>query len=190
VIEKNYKRKKPRKLTPIRLANIALYYLSRYAASEASLRKVLENRLRKAIIQDEELSSNYENQEKLKEAINEIVEKHKKSGAINDKEYSFTKVLSFRRSGGSTRKIYLKLQQKGIDKKLIEDALKKAEEESEENSEEVAALSYARKRRLGEFRSKLSLDRMSKEKLSKLKEKDYATMARAGFSYDIIKKII
>ncbi len=184
------KPKKYKKPTPERLANIALYYLGRFAASEASLRRVLENRIRRASIQDEDLASDYDLQQKLKEAIDSIVEKHKKTGAINDAAYAEMKVRSLRRSGGSARNIAFKMQQKGIDSKLVDHSLLQAQEEDEALSEENAAYAYARRRRLGKHRSQLAWDRMDTEKKAKRKEKDQAAMARAGFSFDLIKKVL
>lgn len=182
--------RKFKKPTPTRLANIALHYLSRYAASEASLRRVLENRVRRAKMRDEDFAADHEAHEKLKESINQIVEKHVASGVIDDKAYAQMKVRSLRRSGGSARKISMKLQQKGIKPKLVDEALENVLEEDPTQTEENAALAFAKRRRLGAFRSKLSLERMSEEKKAKLKEKDYATMARAGFSFDIIRDVL
>jgi SOS response regulatory protein OraA/RecX len=54
-----------KKPTPERLANAALYYLSRYAASEASLRRVLENRVRRAAMRDEAFAADREAQAAL-----------------------------------------------------------------------------------------------------------------------------
>lgn len=173
--------------TPTRLGNIALYYLSRYAASEGSLRRVLENRIRRAKMRDEDFAADHDLHEELKEAIDHIVEKHIASGVIDDKAYAQMKVRSLRRGGGSARKISMKLQQKGIKPKLVDAALENILEDDPTQTEENAALVYAKKRRLGQFRSQLSLDRMKEEQKAKLKDKDYASMARAGFSYDIIR---
>lgn len=183
-------KRKYKKPTPDRLANIALYYLSRYAASEASLRRVLENRIRKAMMQDEDLAADQTQQQKLKQAIDDIVGRHKKSGAIDDAAYAETKVRSLRRSGGSNRKIALKLQQKGIAADLIDLALLKAQEEDPDFTESKAALAFAKRRRLGPYRSKLTWERMNEEKRAKSKDKDYAAMARAGFSFDIIRNVL
>lgn len=183
-------KRKFKKPTPTRLGNIALYYLGRYAASEASLRRVLENRIRKASMQDDGFAQDYDAQEELKEAINDIVEKHKKSGAINDQAFAEMKVRSLRRSGGSARQIALKLRQKGIDSELVDQALTDAESEDPEQREDHAALAYARRRRLGQYRSRLSWNRMTDQQKAKSKDKDYATMARAGFSYGTIRQTL
>src|ERR1700722_3860684 len=96
------------------LEGTALFYLSRYAASEFSLRRVLENRLRRAAQRNPEFANDDALRDTLRAAIDAIVEKHKKSGTLNDVAYAGIKTASLRRAGRSARAIKLKLGQKGI----------------------------------------------------------------------------
>jgi regulatory protein len=168
---------------PVRLANVALHYLGRYAASESSLRRVLENRLRKAALFDEAFGSDHKLQASLRIAIETIIEKHKKSGVLNDAAFAEMKVSSLRRSGRSSRLIQQKLGMKGIAKDTIARALEHNDsEEGEGNSDMKAAAIWAKRRRLGPYRVGATDPARHK--------KDVASMARAGFSFDVVRKIL
>ncbi len=172
--------KKSHRPTPERLANSALYYLSRYAASEASLRRVLENRIRRAAMRDEAFAKDEAAHKELAAAIDKIVETHKRSGALNDAAFAETKLHSLRRAGRSARRITQHLAHKGVKSEVIEAALA----EDEDGAEMKAALALARRRGLGPHRKGgASEDRA-------VKAKETAAMARAGFSFDIIKKVL
>lgn len=179
----NAPRRKPRKPTPERLGNIALAYLSRYAASEASLRRVLQNRVRRYAMKDENFAADEAMRKTLAAAIEEIIEKHKRLGVLNDEAYAEMKVGSLRRAGGSARRIAQKLVQKGVKKEIIEAALMPEEGEADE-VENKAARAFARKKGLGPYRKGgASEDRA-------VKAKEIASMARAGFSYDVARDIL
>ena len=172
------------KPTPTRLANAALFYLSRYAASEASLRRVLNNKIRRASMMDKDFADDKESKKNLFEEIEIIIAKHKKTGAINDKSYAEMKVASLRRSGKSARYITQSLRQKGVDSDLIERALVPEEDENPQDVERAAAVKLARRRRLGPFRKAGVGDD------PKLRTKEFATLVRAGFSFDVAKKVL
>ena len=163
------------------LENVALFYLSRFASSESSLRRVLENRMRRAAMRNPAFAADDALQNKLRAAIDGIVEKHKKTGALNDNAYAEMKITSLRRAGRSARAIRQKLGQKGIAKSLIENNLER-ETESDGDSELLAARELARRRRLGPFRKG--------EGDALLWRKELAVMARAGFSLDVARRIL
>lgn len=173
-----------KKPTAERLTNAALYYLSRYAASEASLRRVLQNKIRRASMRDPAFAADKEAHNVLFAAIEKIVEGHKKSGVLNDAAYAEMKVGSLRRSGKSARRITQSLAQKGVAPAHIEAALAPEEGEEAETLELKAATALAKKKSLGPFRKGGATDDM------KIKTKEVAAMARAGFSFDVIKKIL
>jgi regulatory protein len=169
--------------TPQNLTNVALYYLQRFAASEASLRRVLENRLRRAAMRIPEFAQDAALQSKLRFEIENIIERHKKTGALNDAAFAETKVNSLRRQGRSRRMIEQKLAAKGLKRSVIVTALDEhADDTPPEEVEFNAALALAKKRRLGKFRQKpADEDRARKE---------FATLARAGFSSAIAKRVL
>ncbi|MGB9153975.1 MAG: regulatory protein RecX [Alphaproteobacteria bacterium] len=176
--------KKPLKIpSPQSLANIALHYLGRYAASEASLRRVLTNRLRRVTMQNSEFAKDLERQQALRSVIETIIATHKRTGVINDAIFAETKVNSLRRQGRSRRAIQQKLSAKGIASETITTALSQNNDGAEPADIELkAAMALARKRKLGPFRKTLADADRSR--------KDFAALARAGFSSDIARRVL
>ncbi|TYC65717.1 regulatory protein RecX [Stappia sp. BW2] len=164
---------KPRYKPPTedRLIRSALHYLERYATSAANLRKVLERKVLKACLSLELEPADYS------DVIDAVVEKCVQTGLVNDKTYAETKTAGLRRRGGSTRKIEAQLTAKGVDRTTIQTVLAQ-----DERSDEEAAQIFARRRRLGPFRTTPARDDR--------RDKDLAALCRAGFSYDIARKVI
>jgi regulatory protein len=165
------------------LENAALHYLGRYAASEASLRAMLENRLRRAGMRNPDFAQDAAAHELLRKAIESIIAKYKRNGILNDKAFAETKVNSLRRQGRSRRAIVQKLGAKGLPFSLVHEALQQnAEEKTPEEAELAAAIALVRRRKLGPFRKK--------EADSDAQRKELAALARAGFPLDIAKKAL
>jgi regulatory protein len=163
--------------TPEYLANAALYYLERFAASEASLRRVLWNKVRRAAMANPAFAADEAAQESLKQAIEKIIETHKRTGIINDDAYARMKRGSLRRAGKSRRTIERKLIEKGVTRRRIEAAM--AEEEEEQDAELIAATLFAKKRGF-----------LKKEKTPDAVRKMTAAFARAGFSFALAKQVL
>jgi len=163
---------KPRYKPPTedRLTRSALHYLERYATSSANLRKVLERKVLKACESLELDPADYANM------VDAVVETVVRNGLVDDRAYAETKLASLRRRGGSARKIEAKLASKGVDRTTIESVL-----QNDDASDEDAAQIFARRRKLGPFRQKDRTER---------RDKDLAAMCRAGFSYDVARRII
>ena len=88
-----------------------------------------------------------------------------------------------RRRGSSARTIRAKLMAKGVEKNLIEQVINEEDDEKTPTESELeAAKTLAKRRRLGPFRPA--------EERAQNRLKDISTLARAGFSYDIIQEII
>ena len=116
-------------------------------------------------------------------AIETIIETHKRTGALNDANFAETKVSSLRRQGRSRHVIKQKLAIKGISAKLVDAALEQnADGEDPQEVELKAARALARKRRLGPFRDKPADEER--------KRKDFAVLARAGFSASIVREAL
>jgi regulatory protein len=180
-------KKKPRKIpTPQSLANVALYYLGRYAASEASLQRVLENRLRRVALENPSFAADHEKQSALRSAIETIIEGHKKTGAVNDAAFAETRINSLRRQGRSRRAIQQKLCAKGIRGEVLSAAFVQHEDGDEPQEVELkAATALARRRKFGPFRKTVD-DAVDQDR----QRKEIAAMARAGFSIDMIRKVL
>ncbi len=151
-----------------KLLKYAIDYLSKYDSSKKNLIEVIKRKIFRLNISGIEKS-------KLINEIENIILKLEKNDLINDKRYIFSKISSLSRLGKSKIFIFNYLIKKGIKKTEIEENLK-AFLENNDNWELNSAKLYAKKKRL------LQSDEAYEKKLAK--------MARAGFSYDICKKIL
>ncbi len=173
-LPKKRARRKPKLITPTYLANAALYYLQRYASSAAQLRTVLRRKvMRSARAHETDPAPGYQ-------MIEELIVRYEGSGLLNDTAFAETKVRGLRYSGASTRKIQQKLQQKGVASDIVNDVIEK-NDLVEDTDELQAAQTYARRKKLGPYRLRAK---------DNAEQKDLASMARAGFSYAIIKEIM
>jgi regulatory protein len=160
-----------------------LQYLACYAASEASLRRVLENRLIRAARHHPEFANDAEGSRMLRATIEQLIEKYKKTGVLNDAAFAESKVKSLRRQGRSRRAIQQKLGAKGVRGSIVTSALEQnADGVGAEEAEFAAALALARRRKLGPFRIEPADDDR--------RRKDFAALARAGFSLGIARRVL
>jgi regulatory protein len=146
------------------LQNAAVFYLERYASSAEGLRRVLRRRVSKARLLEAPVMDNAE------EAI--------------DKAFAQTKARSLHRRGVSGQLTRQRLKVAGVGREDVDSALAALDEElgtDPARREIQAAVAFARRRRLGPFRMK---EREEK------KARDLASMARAGFAYDLARKVI
>ncbi|NIX75594.1 regulatory protein RecX [Microvirga terricola] len=163
-------RKIPRQVSPAYLQRAALAYLERYASSTENLRRVLRRKVEKRCRLRGEDAADYG------EMIEEVVAKSLRIGLIDDTRYTEARVATLRRRGGSARAIQAKLSAKGVDRKTIAAAL-----DGEDGSEEEAARAFARRRKLGPFRP---------GERAPYRDKDLAALARAGFAFDVARRIV
>ena len=173
--KKQPERKVPRRMTQERLRNIALYHLERFATSAENLRRVLYRRTLKAARHHDT------DMEQARAWIDEVVNGLVRSAAIDDSRYADGKTLTMLRRGQSPRKIRAYLASKGVSGETINAALAHATEEVGDPDLE-AAQAYAIRRRLGPYRTK--------ELSPEAKQKELAALGRAGFRYDIARKIV
>lgn len=167
-----------RPITAKYLQNAAAFYLERYASSAEGLRRVLRRRVRKAEMLDAPVMDNVE------EAIEAIVQKFVTAGLLDDKAFAQTKARSLHRRGASNRLTRQRLQAAGIDQDTVDSAMISLDDElgSNPQSRELrAAAAFARRRRIGPYRAK---DREAN------RLRDLAALARAGFAYDLARKVI
>ncbi|HUT49626.1 MAG TPA: regulatory protein RecX [Alphaproteobacteria bacterium] len=169
------RRKVPRKATPKSLENAALYYLGRFASSAANLRRVLMRRVERSA------RAHGTDRDEGAAAIDDIVARFEASGLLNDRAYAEARAGTLHRRGASARKIRAMLKQKGVAQDDIEAALS-ALRDAAADPEFAAAVTLARRRRLGPFRP--APDREAR------REKDLAALARAGFGYGIARQVI
>ncbi len=151
-----------------KLLKYAVDYLSKYDSSKVNLINVLNRKILRL------KTPNYEKR-RLINIVESIIIKLEKNNFINDDRYSSTKILSLSNSGKSKNFIFNYLIKKGVDRSQIQNNLNLAQQDNE-NWELNSAKIFAKKKKLLEKNQSY--------------EKNLAKMARAGFSYDICKKIL
>lgn len=170
---KEYNKKKLKKITPQRLKNIALYYLKRFETSEYNLRSVLKRRIDDYAYWNKEFDK--------KEAycwLDDLMNDFVRLGYVNDERYAEIKIRGYLSAGKSPRYILNKLKEKGIDEDLADKLLNEQEYDAFES-----ALKLAKKKKIGPY----SID----EKLRKeRRNKDMGILIRAGFDYDVVIKVL
>jgi len=169
------KRREPRKATPKYLRNSALHYLQRYASSSAHLRRLLQAKVaRSARAHDTD-------PEEGAEAIEALIAELLDAGLLDDARYATERARILHRRGASAKAVRAGLMAKGIEADDIERALASLRQEAAE-PELAAALAYARRRRLGPYRSP--------SERAERREKDLAALGRKGFSYALARRVI
>ena len=160
------------------LQNAAVFYLERYASSAEGLRRVLRRRVSTARMLDAPVMDNVD------EAIEAVVQKFVTAGLLDDRAFAQTKARSLHRRGMSSRLTRQRLEVAGVGREDVDKAMVALDDElgtDPARREMQAAVALARRRRLGPFRMK---DREEN------KARDLASMARAGFAYDLARKVI
>ena len=151
-----------------RLLKYAVDYLSKYDSSKKNLIKVLKRKIFRLKITNFEKS-------KLINIIDKVIINLEKNKFIDDNRYSSAKIISLSNAGKSKNFIFNYLITKGIDKLQIQNSLNFMHQDNN-NWELESAKIFVRKKKLLEKNESY--------------EKNLAKMARAGFSYDICKKIL
>jgi regulatory protein len=167
------------------LEQAALHYLERYTSSVAGLRRVLRRRIRRAarLTGGEEGAANIAAGDAM---IEMVVARLTRTGLLDDGRYAEFRAGSLARRGGSLYVIRRDLMTRGVAAAQIDAALAALKRETgvETNDETdlAAALALAKRRRLGPFRaaSVRAANRM----------RDLATLGRAGFAFEIAKRVI
>ena len=167
--------KRPRKVSPKSLEAAALHYLERFASSAENLRRVLTRRVvRSARVHDID-------PDEAARWIDAIVDRFTRSGLLDDARYAEGLAHSLLRRGVAVRGIRGRLAQKGIAGEDVDRAIAALAEDIGD-ADLSAALALIRRRRLGPHRDP--------EARAAFREKDLATLARAGFSYDLARRVI
>ncbi len=174
-------KKQPRKITQQYLENAALYYLQRHATSVSNFRLVMKRKI------DRSCRFFQSDPAPFYEMVENLAERYIRAGILNDQQFAEAKTSTLRRQGRSRQAITAKLRVKGLSVEEIEQALQKADTEHESYSdidaEMAAALKLAKRKKLGPYRIATDID-------IKERQKEMAVMARAGFSFDIARRVL
>ena len=149
------------------LMKYAINYLSKYTSSKANLEIILKKKIGRLKVEKKDKFFLYN-------SIKKIIDNLEKNNLINDYNYTSSKFDLFLHQGKS--KIFIKsfFQQKGIEKDVI-NKIFETYEKNNSNWESESAKIFAKKKRLAN---------------NKDKEKNLSKLARAGFNYEISKKIL
>lgn len=158
------------------MRNSALHYLGRYTATTAQLRRVMTRRIDRSLAVHG--GDRAEAIDQLETLIGELCE----AGYLDDVRYAEVRADELHRRGTSLRGISAKLRQKGLAPSQIDGAIALIREEASD-PDLVAALAYARRRRLGPFRREEDADFARRRR-------EYGALARAGFPSGIARRIV
>lgn len=169
------RRRAPKKATPEYLEKSALHYLERYASSAGNLRRVLMRKVERSA------RVHGTGREDGAQAVEALVQRLENAGILDDAAYADGRVATLHRAGHSRRAIQARLAAKGVAAETIEAALARMEEETAGDPELLAAVRYARKRRLGAYRERDRADN---------RQRDLAALCRKGFSPDLARRVV
>ncbi len=178
---KRERQQSPPPITAERLEKAALGYLERFSATAASLRRVLTRRV------DRSARDHGTDPVEGMAWIEALLQRHLRSGLLDDTVYAEAKTSSLRRRGASARAIRDKLASKGVDQQTAAAALSRTDQDAGHcddagSADESAARALARRRRLGPFRPQATR--------TEQRNRDLATLGRAGFSYETARRVI
>ncbi len=155
------------------LHRAALAYLARYAATKVALRRTLDRKLERwgraaeAELGAEAVASHLAAARKV---VNEVVARLAAAGAVDDATFAAGRAGRLIRAGRSRRAVIAHLVGKGVAGETAAAALP-----ADPETELVAALVLARRRRIGPFRPSKHPDRAEARR-------ELGILARAGFA--------
>lgn len=162
-----------KKITPVRLRNIALYYLKRYDTTKAALRQVLMKRVNEYAYYNPECDKS-----EAVSWIEDIISDFERYGYLDDRRFAENRCRDYIAAGKAKRYIVGKLKEKGVS----DDVIERCFAEQEYNAFD-AALKLAKKKKIAAFRKE---ERERRE----MRQKDMAVLVRAGFDYDTVTAVV
>lgn len=156
------------------LAEAALKYLDRFDAPAAKLRTLLLKKGRALAPEDT-------TKDELEACVNELVARFQGSGILDDSRFAASSIRTLRARGLGERAIVYRLSAKGIDAQTVREALTRVDADAAQ-PELDAAIRFAKRRKLGAFRTTPTTD--------KERRRDLQALARAGFSYDVAQRAL
>ncbi|UDL94303.1 RecX family transcriptional regulator [Lichenihabitans sp. PAMC28606] len=160
-------------LKPETLVRMATYYLARHSASADRLREVLARKITRRLQGDD---GGRPDAEALRAMIDPVVERLTRIGLLDDAAFARGRANSLAAKGRPAWRIKADLAQAGVD--ADEAGLSEVLDSLDPLSQ---AGIWARRRRLGPFRIR---DRAAH------RERDIASLARAGFPVGVAKQVI
>ncbi len=172
--------KKPKKVTAAYLERAALHYLRRFNSSAQNLYNVLERKVRR---RNENHAPATDEQQTW---ISDVVKKCVGYGYVDDTRYAAQRAEMLLRRGKPVRTIKQDLRHKGISAEISAETLAQLEGNEPEAVDRKAAAAYIKRRRFGAFRREIA----DSELLAAKRDKELASMARAGFGYSLANQML
>jgi regulatory protein len=168
----------PKPVTATYLRNVVRWYLERHDTTAAHLRRLLMQRVHRAAAAHGQDPA--EGARLVDALLGELVA----SGLVDDRRYAEQTARRLRDRGQSARKIRAALAAKGLRGDVVEVALAGDDVDAapDADPERLAAIRYARRRRLGPWRRPGAPDDVFRKEL--------ASLARAGFGYDVALDVL
>lgn len=164
------KPKPPRPITAGYLEAVTGFYLERYATSSAHLRRLLLQRARRSVaFHGGDLAE-------ATALVDAEIARLQRLRLLDDARYAADRARALHRRGGGARKIRAALASKGLTAEQIDAALDDVPDDWQ------AALTYARKRRLGPWRG-VPLDPARRTR-------ELGRLGRAGFSWEVARRVV
>jgi regulatory protein len=124
-----------------------------------------------------------QDRQKCLEMLDNLIDRFQKSGLLNDNQYTNAMVSSLRRKGHSSRAIKARLMSKKVQSDIIDEAIQCYDQDNDENSEQIAAIHIAKKKKIGPFSRSRTIE-------SEEKQKSLSFLARRGFSYETASHVL
>lgn len=153
-------------LTAETLRALALHYVGRYATSSGKLRLYLQRKLR-------DRGWEASDEPPLDDLIGQFVD----AGYVDDAGYASAKRASLLRRGFGAARVRQTLRHSGVGTELAE-----RESRIDDESARQAALDFARRKHIGPF--------ARAEPDPRQRQKDVASMLRAGHDFSLIREIL
>jgi regulatory protein len=169
------RRRGPRRATARHLENAALHYLERFATSAAHLRRVLLRRVERSA------RVHGTDREEGAAVVEALVARFERAGLVDDRVYAEGRAAALFRRGTAPRAIRATLRAKGVAGETVEAALATLDGGGGD-LDLAAAAALARRRRLGPYRAP--------ERRAERRDTDLAALARAGFGYDVARRVV
>lgn len=159
--------KKRKKITQSYLENAGVYYLQRFSASTAQFKHVMERKILRSCNDHPD-----QDHQACLALLDIVVWKFENLGYLNDTHYTQALLHSLEQRGLSHARMRMVLRQKGVPPDLLETMMPERDVEKDK----LAALRWARKKRLGPFSTRIRDNDLNR---------GLASLARAGFDYDL-----
>jgi regulatory protein len=163
----------PKPLDTQRLTDLAYFHVSRFAVTEGRLRQYLVRKVREKGWADEQQAS---------DIIDVITARLVELGAVNDLAVARSTVTAARQKGLAGHRVRLALATRQVKAEHVAEVLQMSDETDPETEALDAARLFARRKRLGQWRTvPLTPERERKE---------ISAMIRAGHAHTVARRVI